>query len=75
MARVLKTVADAGVGVRAFCGYSMAGAGNCMIVPTDAKKAKAALKKAGYKAIESDKVVGAPSRTSAARARRSCTRR
>jgi hypothetical protein len=57
LAGVLKVVADAGVAVRAFCGYSMGGAGNCMIVPSDAKKAKAALKKAGYKAIESSKVV------------------
>lgn len=57
LAQVLKTVADAGVAVRAFCGYSMAGAGNCMIVPADAKAAKTALKKAGYKAITSTKVV------------------
>jgi hypothetical protein len=57
LAAVLKVVADAGCAVRAFCGYSMAGAGNVMIVPDDAKKARAALKKAGYKEIESSKVV------------------
>lgn len=57
LARALEVVAKAGCAVRAFCGYSMAGAGNVMIVPDDAKKAKAALKKAGYKEIESTKVV------------------
>lgn len=57
LAAVLKVVADAGCAVRAFCGYSMAGAGNVMIVPDDVKKAKAALKKAGYKEIEASKVV------------------
>jgi hypothetical protein len=57
LAAVLKVVAKAGCGVRAFCGYSMAGAGNVMVVPDDAKKAKAALKKAGYKEVESSKVV------------------
>ncbi|MBI3722611.1 hypothetical protein HY251_01450, partial [bacterium] len=53
LARALATIAGAGVGVRAFCGYSMGGAGNVMVVPTDARKARAALKKAGYKSVES----------------------
>jgi hypothetical protein len=57
LAAVLKVVADAGCGVRAFCGYSMAGAGNVMLVPDNATKAKAALKKAGYREIETQKVV------------------
>jgi hypothetical protein len=35
----------------------MGGAGNVMLVPDDAKKAKAALKKAGYKELDSSKVV------------------
>ncbi|HZU95824.1 MAG TPA: hypothetical protein VFF73_03890 [Planctomycetota bacterium] len=57
LAAVLAVVAKAGCAVRAFCGYSMGGAGNVMVVADDAKKAKAALKKAGYKEIESSKVV------------------
>jgi hypothetical protein len=57
LSAVLAVVAKAGCVVRTFCGYSMAGAGNVMLVADDAKKAKAALKKAGYKEIESTKVV------------------
>ena len=57
LAAVLKVVADSGCAVRAFCGYSMAGTGNVMVVANDSKRAKAALKKAGYKEIESSKVV------------------
>ena len=57
LAAALATISRAGVGVRAFCGYSMAGAGNVMVIPTDARKAKTALKKAGYKSVGSSKVV------------------
>jgi hypothetical protein len=57
LANVLETIAAAGVAVRAFCGYSMGGAGNVMLVPKSAAKAKAALRKAGYKSISTSKVV------------------
>lgn len=57
LAQVLSVVSGAGVDVRAFCGYAMAGAGNVMVVPRDATKAKAALKKAGYRSITTGKVV------------------
>jgi hypothetical protein len=57
LAAVLGTVAAAGINVRAFCGYSMGGAGNVMLVPQNAKKAKLALKAAGYKKILTTKVV------------------
>mgnify|MGYP006267835923 CR=1 FL=1 len=57
LAAVLKVVAGAGVDVRAFCAYSMEGSGTVMFVPSDAKKAKAALKKAGYAKVGSTKVV------------------
>ena len=57
LSTALAVVAKAGVGVHAFCGYSMSGAGNVMLVPDHASKAKAALKKAGYKAITAGKVV------------------
>jgi hypothetical protein len=57
LATTLAVIAKAGCAVRAFCGYSMGGTGNVMVVADDAKKAKAALKKAGYKEIESSKVV------------------
>jgi hypothetical protein len=57
LADVLETVSNAGVAIRAFCGYSMGGAGNVMLVPRSAAKAKAALKKAGYKTIASSQVV------------------
>ena len=33
LAAVLATITDSGSGVRAFCGYSMGGAGNVMVVP------------------------------------------
>src|SRR5205085_1318588 len=57
LAKALKAVTDAGVAIRAFCGYSMGGAGNVMIVAKNPAKAKAALKKAGYKAVTTSKVV------------------
>lgn len=57
LAAVLETVSEAGVAVRAFCGYAMGGAGNVMFVPKSAAKAKAALRKAGYKSILESKVV------------------
>ncbi len=58
MAKVLRAVADAGVEVRAFVGYAMGGNGFVHLVPSDAKKAKAALKKAGYKSKSNKVVVG-----------------
>lgn len=57
LAAVLATLAKAGVTVRAFCGYGMQGVGMVMLVPNDATKAKAALKKAGYKKVGSSDVV------------------
>ena len=56
LAGVLKAVADAGVAVRAFCAYGGQGSGHVMLVPANAAKAKAALKKAGYD-VDSTKVV------------------
>ncbi len=56
---VLKCVAAAGVAVRAFCAYAMQKQGICHLVPANAAKAKAALKKAGYKFTASKVVIGA----------------
>lgn len=57
LAALLQTLADAGVEVRAFCGYGMEKLGMVMLVPADAKKAKAALKKAGYQGVQTTHVV------------------
>lgn len=57
VSHVLDVVAASGSPIRAFCGYAMGGAGNMMFVPKNAAKAKAALRKAGYKAITTSKVV------------------
>ena len=57
VSHVLDVVAESGSPIRAFCGYAMAGAGNVMFVPKNVVKAKAALRKAGYKAILTTKVV------------------
>lgn len=56
LAGVLSAVADAGVAVRAFCAYGMGEEGTVMLVPADARRAKAALKKAGYTQVSSAKV-------------------
>lgn len=57
LAAVLGAVAGAGVAVRALCGYGMGGSGHVLLVPADAKKASAALKKAGYKVTAAKVVV------------------
>src|SRR5438105_4501257 len=59
LAAVLGTVAEAGVDVRAFIGYGMGPQNaNIHVIVSDPKKAKAALKKAGYKVESNDVVVG-----------------
>lgn len=56
LADALGAVAKAGVAVRAYCAYGMQAKGWAHIVAADAKKAAAALKKAGLKA-KANKVV------------------
>lgn len=54
--RVLGTLANAGVNVKAFYAYSEAGQGHFHLVTSDAKKAETALRTLGYK-VKSKKVV------------------
>jgi len=54
--RVLGTLANAGVNVRAFYVYSEADRGHFHLVTSDAKKAETALRTLGYK-VKSKKVV------------------
>nr|MBI4575310.1 hypothetical protein [Planctomycetota bacterium] len=57
LAGVLAAVAGSGVAVRAFYAWGEGERGTVALVPTDARKAKAALKKAGYAEVSSAKVV------------------
>lgn len=58
LARVLRAVANGGVEVRAFVAYAMGPElGFVHFLPSDVRKAKAALKKAGFSRVQTNKVV------------------
>jgi hypothetical protein len=57
MASVSKILADHGINVEGVAGYAMGGEAKMMLVPDDVQRAGDALKKAGFKAIETKEVV------------------
>ncbi len=54
--RVAGAIADAGVNIKAICGYAVDRDGHLRLVTTDNKKALEVLKRAGFKAEEHDVV-------------------
>jgi hypothetical protein len=56
LGRVLGTLANAGVNLKALCAYSDEGQGHFLLITADNKKAERALKALGYK-VKTDKVI------------------
>jgi len=56
LGRVLGTLANAGVNLKALCAYSDEGQGHFLLITADNKRAERALKALGYK-VKTDKVI------------------
>ena len=56
LGRVLGTLANAGLNLKAMCAYSQAAEGHFLLITSDNKKAETALKSLGYK-VKTSKVI------------------